>query len=79
MYIYVYGVLDTVARSWLLFLNDESEWKNFESDVAWGVDEFHQNFWFEQFFNGKLCSKIHDLLSESVIFFWIGLLGTVSR
>ena len=57
------GVLCTVARSWLLFLHDESEWKNFESNIAWGVDELHQTFWFEQFFNGKLCCKIHDLLS----------------
>ena len=28
------GVLCTVARSRLLFLNDESEWKNFESNIA---------------------------------------------
>ena len=28
------GVLYTVARSWLLFLHDESEWKNFESNIA---------------------------------------------
>ena len=28
------GVLCTVARSWLLFLHDESEWKNFESNIA---------------------------------------------
>ena len=46
------GVLCTVAWSWLLFLHDESEWKNFELNIAWGVDEFHQTFWFEQFFNG---------------------------
>ena len=31
------GALCTVARSWLLFLQDESEWKNFESDI----DELH--------------------------------------
>ena len=73
------GVLCTVARSWLLFLHDESEWKNFESNIAWGVDELHQTFWFEQFFNGKLCCKIHDLLSVPAIFFWIGLLGAISR
>ena len=73
------GVLCTVARSWLLFLHDESEWKNFESNIAWGVDELHQTFWFEQFFNGKLCCKIHDLLSVPIIFFWIGLLGAISR
>ena len=53
----------TVARSWLLFLYDESKWKNFESNIAWGVDELYQTFWFEQFFNGKLCCKVHDLLS----------------
>ena len=73
------GFLCTVARSWLLFLHDESEWKNFESNIAWGVDELHQTFWFEQFFNGKLCCKIHDLLSVSIVFFWIGLLGAISR
>ena len=28
------GVLCTVARSWLLLLQDESEWKNFESNFA---------------------------------------------
>ena len=28
------GVLCTVARSWLLFLPEESEWKNFESNIA---------------------------------------------
>ena len=75
------GVLCTVARSCLLFLilHDESEWKNFESNIAWGVDELHQTFWFEQFFNGKLCCKIHDLLSVPIIFFWIGLLVAISR
>ena len=57
------GVLCTVARSWLLFLQDESEWRNFKSNIAWSVDELHQTFWFEQFFNSKLCCKIHDLLS----------------
>ena len=40
----VNGVLCTVARSWLLFLPDESEWKNFESNIAWGVDKLHQTF-----------------------------------
>ena len=30
----VNGVLCTVARSWLLFLLDESEWTNFESNIA---------------------------------------------
>ena len=64
------GVLYTVARSWLLFLHDESEWTNFESNIAWGVDELHQTFWFEQFFNGKLRCKIHDLLSVPIIF-WL--------
>ena len=54
----VNGVLCTVTRSWLSFLHDESEWKNFESNIAWGVHELHQTFWFEQFFNGKLCCKI---------------------
>ena len=28
------GVLCTVARSWLLFLHDESEWKHFELSIA---------------------------------------------
>ena len=28
------GVLCIVARSWLLLLQDESEWKNFESNFA---------------------------------------------
>ena len=56
-------VLCAVARSWLLFLHNDIEWNNFESNTAWGVDEFHQKFLFEQFFNGKLCGKIHDLLS----------------
>ena len=69
------GVLCTVTESWLLFLHDESEWKNFESNIAWGVDELHQTFWLEQFFNGKLCCKIHDLLSMPITFFWIGLLS----
>ena len=73
------GVLCTVARSWLLFLHDESEWKNFESNITWGVDELHQTFWLEQFFNGRLCCKIPDLLSVPIIFFWIGLLGAISR
>ena len=27
-------VLYIVARSWLSFLHDESEWKNFESNIA---------------------------------------------
>ena len=72
-------VLYIVVRSWLSFLHDESEWKSFESIIAWGVDEFHQTFLFEQFVNGKLCYKIHDLLIVPIIFFWIGLLGAISR
>ena len=48
------GVLCTVAWSWLLFLHDEKVWKNFESSIAWGVDELYQTFWFWHFFNGKL-------------------------
>ena len=28
------GVLCTVAGSWLLFLHDESEWKDFELNIA---------------------------------------------
>ena len=28
------GVLCTVARPWLLFLHDKSEWNNFESNMA---------------------------------------------
>ena len=43
--------------------------KSFESIIAWGVDELHQTFLFEQFFNGKLCCKIHDLLIVPIIFF----------
>ena len=73
------GGLCTVARSWLLFLHEESEWKNVKSNIAWGVDELHQTFWFEQFFNRKLCCKIHDSLGVPIIFFWIGLLGAISR
>ena len=73
------GVLYTVARSWLLFLPNKSERKNFESNIACGDDELHQTFWFEQFFNSKLCYKIHDLLSVMITFFWIGLLGTITR
>ena len=41
------GVLRVVAWSWLLFLQNKSEWKNFELIIAWGVDELHQTFWFE--------------------------------
>ena len=37
-----------------------------------------KHFLFEQFFNGKLCRKIHDLLSVPIIFFWISLLGAIS-
>ena len=37
-------VLCTVVWSWLSFLQDESEWKNFELNIAWGVDELHQTF-----------------------------------
>ena len=66
------------ARSWLLFLHDESEWKNFESNIAWGVEELYLIFLFEQFFDGKLFCKIHDLLSVTIVFFWIGLLGWMS-
>ena len=55
------GVLCTVARSWSLFPHDESAWKNFELNISRGVDELQQTFLFEQFFNGKLCCKIHDL------------------
>ena len=73
------GVMCTVARSWLSFFHDESEWKNFELNIARGVDELHQKFWYEQFFNGKLCCKIHDLLSVPIIYFWIGLLGAISK
>ena len=73
------GVLCTVARSWLLILHDKSEWKDFESNIAWGVDELHQTFRFEQFFNGKLCCKIHDLLGVPITFLWIGSLGANSR
>ena len=28
------AILSTVARSWLLFLHDESEWKMFELNIA---------------------------------------------
>ena len=38
------GVLHTVARSWLLFLPDKSEWKNFKSNITRDVDELHQHF-----------------------------------
>ena len=38
------GVLCNVARSWLLFLHDESEWTNFESNISRGADELHQTF-----------------------------------
>ena len=64
-----------LAQSWLLFLHEESVWKNFESNIAWSVDELHQTFWFEQFFNSKLCCKIRDLLCVPIIFFW--LVGSV--
>ena len=50
-----------------------------EIEVLYTVDESHQAFWFEQFFNGKLCCQIHDLLSVPIILFWIGLLGAISR
>ena len=73
------GVLCTVARSWSLFPHDESAWKIFELNIARGVDELQQTFLFEQFFNGKLCCKIHDLLSVPIVFFCIGLLGAISR
>ena len=39
----------------------------------------HQTFSLEQFFNGKLCCKIHDFLSVLIIFFWIGLLGAMDE
>ena len=32
------GVLCSVAWSWLLFFHEESEWKNSESNIVWGVD-----------------------------------------
>ena len=35
----VNGVLCTVVWSWLSFLHDKSVWPNFESNIAWGVDE----------------------------------------
>ena len=73
------AVLYTMAWSWLMFLHDKSEWKIFESNIAWGVDELHQTFWFEQFFDSKLCCKIHDVSSVPIKFFWIGLLGAISR
>ena len=37
------GVLCTVARSWLLFPHDERAWKNFELNIARGVDELPSN------------------------------------
>ena len=40
----------------LLFLHDERV-KNFESNIALLIDELHQTFWFEQFFNGNLCCR----------------------
>ena len=51
------GVLCTVARSWLLFLHEESERKNFESYIAWGVGELHQTFWFEQFLTASCVAR----------------------
>ena len=38
------GVLCTVARSWLLFFHNESEWKNLESNIAWGVMNCTKHF-----------------------------------
>ena len=35
-----------VAWSWLLFLHNESKWKNFQSNIACGVHELQQTFWF---------------------------------
>ena len=63
----VNGVFCTVARLRLFFLLDESGW------IALGADGLHQIFGFEQFFNGKLCCKIHDLLSGPITFFleWV--------
>ena len=52
--------------------------KNFEPNIAWGDEKLHVIFWFEQLFDGKLFCKIHDLLSVTIIFFWIGLLGSMS-
>ena len=52
------GVMCIVAWSWLLLLHDEGEWKNVDTSISWSVDELHQTFWFEQFFNGKLSFKI---------------------
>ena len=56
------GVLCTVARSWLLFLHDKNEWKNFESNVALGVDEFSQRnapLWVHSF--RRIWIRISDL------------------
>ena len=44
-----------------------------------GVDELHQTFWLEHFFNGNLCCKNHDLLSVPLTFFWTGLLVAISK
>ena len=64
----------------MVIVPSQREWvENFESNIAWGVDELHQTFWFEQFFNDKLCCKIRDLLSVLIIFSWIGLLGAISK
>ena len=38
------GVLCTVARSWLLFFHNEIEWKNLESNIAWGVMNCTKHF-----------------------------------
>ena len=59
-----------------MFLHDESKWKYFESNIGWGVEELHQKFLFEQFFNGMLFCKINDLL---IILFWVDFLGAISR
>ena len=64
----------------MVIVPSRREWvENFELNIAWGVDELHQTFWFEQFFNGKLYCKIQDFLSVPIIFFWIRLLGAISR
>ena len=43
-YICVYGVLYTVARSWLLFLHDESEWNNFDQMLLEALTNFTKTF-----------------------------------
>ena len=55
---------DSSRENGVLFIAVRSRW-------FFPLDESE---WNEQFFNGKLCCKIHDLLSVPIIFFWIGLL-----